>query len=268
MQSSHPLGVAREDRALPLLIVDDDASFLSIVCSALDRAGWEYVVAHSGLRAIQLATRHRFRSVLLDLRLPDLDGLQVLSMLKELPTPPPVVLVSGGGTISSAVAAMRLGAKDFIEKPVPIPDLLDALAAASLNRVPAQVTGEPVERVTALVTLVARATYDVRTIQQWSSLSAMSSSAIRAHCARLGVSAKQALDLGRLLRVALSQPVSPQVVIESVDSRTVTALARRAGMSLRELQGLTAHEFLRRQEVAEHPELLRALALVLPRQGE
>lgn len=129
-----------------ILIIDDERNIHTTLGRGLELEGFEVSSALDGTKGISQVQSFSPDLVLLDLRLPDMSGLQVLEGLMALPTPPAVVMMSGHGTLESAVQATRLGAADFLEKPVDIDRLyltvanalkLDALdrACSSMQRV-------------------------------------------------------------------------------------------------------------------------------------
>lgn len=101
----------------PLLCIDDDERMLQFYTRMLRQQVTDIICTTSGREGVNLARERKAGVVLLDLRIPDLDGLSVLKELKELPSPPEVILITGHGTVQTAVEAMKLGAVDFLEKP-------------------------------------------------------------------------------------------------------------------------------------------------------
>jgi len=254
-----------EERCLlPVLIVDDDLHFLTVVAATLERAGWRYVLAESGRRALELLAAQQFRAVLLDLILPDVEALDLLRFVRDRPNPPAVVLVSGGATISSAVQAMRLGAQNFVEKPVPMVDLLDILAPASASEVE-PFGPDPTKVLAKLILAVANAPTDTRTLAAWADLASVSQPVLSRRCMRVGLHAKQALDLGRLVRVIHIQRASqtPTEALECADERTVVSMLARAGMRKADLRGLGIAAFLQVQQLVYDAALLEELGRAL-----
>jgi DNA-binding NtrC family response regulator len=99
------------------LVIDDEKSIRVSLGRALEDMGLEVLTAATGEEGIEKSGSGSFSIVMLDLKLPGIGGLEVLRQIKEHTPPPPVVIISAHGTINSAVAAMRLGAADFIQKP-------------------------------------------------------------------------------------------------------------------------------------------------------
>src|SRR5579862_5211389 len=107
-----------------LLLVDDDANTLASLARAFRLAGHEAVVCDNADRALDLAKAQRFDMILSDVVMPGKDGLALLADLKAAGVQAPVVMVSGQANIEMAVRATRLGAVDFLEKPLSTEKLL------------------------------------------------------------------------------------------------------------------------------------------------
>ena len=100
-----------------LLVVDDEPQILQVVAGILQDEGFEVTTAPDGETALKLAAAEPPDLVLLDINLPGLDGLEVLTELKKRQPLLPVIIISAYGSVENAVKATRLGAYDFIEKP-------------------------------------------------------------------------------------------------------------------------------------------------------
>src|SRR5437762_11520654 len=107
-----------------LLIVDDDPNTLASLARAFRLAGHEATVCDSVARAVELIGTRRFDMILSDVVMPGRDGLSLLEELKALGISVPVVMISGQANIEMAVRATRLGAVDFLEKPLSTEKLL------------------------------------------------------------------------------------------------------------------------------------------------
>ena len=107
-----------------LLLVDDDANTLASLARAFRLAGHEAVVCDQADRALELAKSQRFDVILSDVVMPGKDGLTLLAELKAAGVTAPVVMISGQASIEMAVRATRLGAIDFLEKPLSTERLL------------------------------------------------------------------------------------------------------------------------------------------------
>jgi len=107
-----------------ILIVDDDQTTLASLARAFKMAGYDAVVCDNAMRAITLLRTERFDLVFSDVVMPGRDGLAMLGDLREMGIATPVVMVSGQATVDMAVRATKLGAVDFLEKPVSADKLL------------------------------------------------------------------------------------------------------------------------------------------------
>ena len=101
-----------------ILIVDDEEGIRESLASILRDERYTVEVAGSGEEALSLITKREFQVVLLDVWLPGIDGMEALTRIQDLPRPPAVIMISGHGSIETAVRATKLGAFDFIEKPL------------------------------------------------------------------------------------------------------------------------------------------------------
>jgi len=106
-----------------ILIVEDRDSLRRMLERALSQEGYEVATAADGQGGIRQVEESPFDLVLTDLKLPDVSGLEVLAASRRAQPRAPVVVLTGFGTVGSAVEAMKLGAYDFLEKPLEIDDL-------------------------------------------------------------------------------------------------------------------------------------------------
>lgn len=100
-----------------ILVVDDKQMMRDSVGTILQRAGFQVVVAGDGNTALDLMARHRPAAVITDLKMPEMDGLELLGRLRAADDSLPVVLMTAFGTVDTAVQAMKEGAFDFVQKP-------------------------------------------------------------------------------------------------------------------------------------------------------
>ncbi|MEI9938400.1 MAG: response regulator [Pseudomonadota bacterium] len=118
----------------PVLIIDDDAGVRGAFRRVLERMGWVVLEAESGTVGLALCRECKPGVVLLDLRMPEMDGLDVLSTLVVEHPETPVVVVSGQGTMTDAVEALRRGAWDFVAKPLPDNEILRHAVQRGMER--------------------------------------------------------------------------------------------------------------------------------------
>ncbi len=100
-----------------VLIVDDDPAIRDGCFQVLTRSGYEAEMAASGSEALELLDRWEFDVILLDLKMPDIHGLDLLRQIREQDTQVHVIVITAFGTVENAVQAMKLGAFDFLPKP-------------------------------------------------------------------------------------------------------------------------------------------------------
>lgn len=115
---------------LSVLLIDDDLGFTATLSRALQREGCEVRSAHDGLSALQLLAAWTPGAVLVDLRLGSENGLQLLQQLRAQLPAARIVMLTGFGSIATAVEAIKRGADDYLVKPAPLADLLQALQAS------------------------------------------------------------------------------------------------------------------------------------------
>jgi len=101
-----------------ILIIDDEALIRRSLADYLSECGYETVTAPDGSKGLARAKEEHFDAVLVDLRMPHIDGLEVITTLKKEQPELPVVVVSGTGVLSDAIEAIRQGAWDYITKPI------------------------------------------------------------------------------------------------------------------------------------------------------
>ena len=101
-----------------ILIVDDEAGIRQSLKGVLEDEGYKAALADSGESCLELLGKRVFEVVLLDIWLPGMDGLETLQKIKDAENAPEVIMISGHGTIETAVRATKLGAFDFLEKPL------------------------------------------------------------------------------------------------------------------------------------------------------
>lgn len=111
-----------------VLIVDDEQNHRLMLKIHLEDAGYEVVEAENGLDGLYLVEENEFYAILLDIKMSVMDGLTVLSKLKEKGLDIPVIMITAFNNVRTVVETMKLGAVDFITKPVDIELLLKSLA--------------------------------------------------------------------------------------------------------------------------------------------
>ncbi len=112
------------DRAV--LVVDDDDIFRNRLCRAFTARGWLASGAHDGGTALDLAARNAPDLAIVDLRLPGMGGLEIVRALRDLDETTCIIMLTGYGSIATALSATRLGANHFLTKPADADQILGA----------------------------------------------------------------------------------------------------------------------------------------------
>jgi two-component system nitrogen regulation response regulator NtrX len=116
--------------ARKILVVDDDTGIRDALRMILEYEGYQVLTAADGKTALSSLDSERVDAVLLDIKMPGMDGLETLDRIAEREAAPPVLMISGHGDIATAVEATRRGAVDFLEKPPERERILISLANA------------------------------------------------------------------------------------------------------------------------------------------
>jgi DNA-binding NtrC family response regulator len=117
-----------------ILVVDDEPDFVANWRRVLEREGYACVTATDGERVMALLESERPQIVLTDLKMPRVDGMQILARALQVDPDAVVIMITGHGTVESAVAAMRAGAFDYLLKPLPSNDTLSLAVARAAER--------------------------------------------------------------------------------------------------------------------------------------
>lgn len=107
-----------------ILIVDDEQEFLELMENRLHKRGFEVTTSPSGESALALLERESFDAMVLDVKMPGIDGIEVLRRVKSMRPELPVILLTGHASIEAAMTGVESGAVDYLLKPVPINDLI------------------------------------------------------------------------------------------------------------------------------------------------
>ena len=113
-----------------ILVVDDEDIVRTSCSRTLVPEGYEVRLAKNGVEGLQMAAGERFDLVLTDLKMPDMDGIEVLRIIKEKWPETVVIIVTGYQTVDTAVKAIKLGANNYIEKPFTPDALISAVTEA------------------------------------------------------------------------------------------------------------------------------------------
>ena len=117
-----------------VLIVDDDKAFLQVLSERMQHRGMEVSTAESAAVALQLLEKESYDAVLLDLMMPEMGGIEALQIMRRKQPEIQVIFLTGHPSVSKGVEAMKLGAMDFIPKPVDMSELTEKIQAAKTRR--------------------------------------------------------------------------------------------------------------------------------------
>jgi two-component system response regulator AtoC len=126
--------VGAVDRPIQVLIADDEDTFRTVLARELNEMGFEVRGVSGGKQALAALNEEEFDVVLLDVKMPDMDGLTVQKAVKEAHPLVEVIMMTGYGTIDSAIAAIRSGAYDYLTKPCKLEELEALLIKAAERR--------------------------------------------------------------------------------------------------------------------------------------
>jgi len=107
------------EKKLPccILLVDDEANVRTVFSDVLKRAGYRVKAVEDGHKAVKEVEEKTYNLALVDLRMPKMDGIEVLENIKKRKPEIPVIIYTGYGSVTTAVEAMRKGAADYLNKP-------------------------------------------------------------------------------------------------------------------------------------------------------
>ena len=117
--------------SIRVLVVDDERDFATAVVARLARRGFRASAVFGGREAIESVKETEYDAIVLDLKMPEMDGLQTLQAVREIDPHVEVIVLTGHGTVAAGIGGMQLGAADFLQKPVAIETLCTAIGAAA-----------------------------------------------------------------------------------------------------------------------------------------
>jgi len=119
---------------IQLLLVDDEKDFVNILSKRFKRRNIDVAKAFSGAEAIQALRGQEFDVAVLDLKMEDMDGIEVLKVLKIMAPRLAVIMLTGHGSAEAAEQGLKLGAFDYLTKPCELDELLEKIMAAYAHR--------------------------------------------------------------------------------------------------------------------------------------
>ena len=126
----------KEGERLPgrILVVDDEKSLAGILRRELQRFGHTVDICFGGREALAMLNLKGYGVMILDLKMPDINGIQVLQKIKKVPDSPEVIILTGHATVENALAAMKLGAFEYLRKPFKLSSLNLVIGKALAKR--------------------------------------------------------------------------------------------------------------------------------------
>ncbi|MFH2059733.1 MAG: response regulator [Pseudomonadota bacterium] len=115
---------------IKILLIDDEIEFISTLAERLEIRGYVSKIAEDGESGIRMIANESFDIAILDLMMPGLSGLDTLRQIKAIDKSLPVILLTGHGSTKDGMEGMRIGAFDFLMKPLDINDLLQKITMA------------------------------------------------------------------------------------------------------------------------------------------
>ncbi|PIE69945.1 MAG: response regulator [Deltaproteobacteria bacterium] len=123
-------------KTVEILLIDDETEFTSTLAERLSLRGYDTRTAEDGETGIRMILEHPADIIILDLMMPGLSGLETLKQLKSIHPEIPMILLTGHGSTKEGMEGMRLGAYDYLMKPLDIHELTEKIAAALKGQTP------------------------------------------------------------------------------------------------------------------------------------
>jgi DNA-binding response OmpR family regulator len=120
----------KSDR-IRLLLVDDEEAYVKILAKRLTKRNFEVTATFSGVQGIQAARREDFDVAVLDLKMEDVDGIEVLKVFKRMAPHMEVIMLTGHGSEQAAREGVQFGAFDYLTKPCELEELIDKIKEAA-----------------------------------------------------------------------------------------------------------------------------------------
>lgn len=117
-------------REFKVLVVDDEDEFRDVISKSLEKRGLQVEGAENGLKALEILEKSRTDVVLLDIKMPGIDGIETLRRIRSMKPLVEVILLTGHASVDSGIEGMKLGAFDYLMKPIELDPLLEKLSDA------------------------------------------------------------------------------------------------------------------------------------------
>lgn len=125
---------SKDSKSIKVLLVDDEKGYLNVLSNRLSKRSFIPTKAFSGTEAIQILRRTDFDVVVLDLKMEDMDGIEVLKVMKRMVPELPIILLTGHGSHTAAKEGILAGAFDYLTKPCELTELMDKIREAHLHQ--------------------------------------------------------------------------------------------------------------------------------------
>jgi len=125
---------SQKHKRLKILVVDDEPHIREVMLKLLETEGYETMTADSGDAALQIMPDFQPQLVFLDIRMPDMDGIQCLRNIKESESDAEVIMISGFATMDMARRCLEIGAFDYIGKPLTFDHIRDVIRQFTITR--------------------------------------------------------------------------------------------------------------------------------------
>jgi DNA-binding response OmpR family regulator len=258
-----------EHASARILIIEGDESSSQTWARFFTLEGYITITAADGESALTAVAADRFDLIIADQQLGDLTVLDLLRRFRAADVRTPVVVVTGFGTIEAAVQAMRLGAIDYVQKPLDLAQMLHFVRttlASGVDDMTAASSYATVRWADAVAKILA-ASRDVRTIEQWAHEIGAAPGTIRNWCRTAKLSARRSLLLGRLLRAVHKSGGRiwrPEELLDVTDVRTLNKLLSLGGLS-RPLRHVSIADVFAGQRLIDESGAVRELQAAITR---
>ncbi|MBC2703224.1 response regulator [Desulfobacula sp.] len=121
---------SKDETVIKVLLVDDEKGYVNVLANRLSKRAIHATKAFSGTEAIQILRKNEFDVVVLDLKMEDMDGIEVLKIIKKMAPDLPVIFLTGHGSQEAAMEGISLGAFDYLTKPCELAELIEKIKQA------------------------------------------------------------------------------------------------------------------------------------------
>ena len=119
--------VEDKDKPIKILLVDDEKGFVDVISKRMSKRNIEVTPAYSGTEALQALRKKDFDVTVLDLKMEDMDGIEVLKIFKKIVPDLPIIMLTGHGSEEAARDGIQLGAVDYLTKPCDFDELISKI---------------------------------------------------------------------------------------------------------------------------------------------